>query len=318
VAALQADRKVVTAALADAGFGTAPLGTDPAREPRRINPASRYAAMERHFTALRCARAGRAMMTATAALQINLDAGAATGWAARLAQLRRLGPVLVALSACSPLLAGHRSGWRSMRQETWYGIDARRGRATSGSDPAAAWASYALDAPVMLVRNGTRCRPVTERVPMTGWLDGSAPIDRRPVAGDLDYHLTTLFPPIRLRGYIELRCLDAVPDRWWPALAAIAVTVVEDEHAAEQAAQLCEPVRDRWLTAARDGLADARVRAAALGCAEIAARYCPVELRADVERYADLIAAGRTPGDDIRRRADQTSPLAVLEEQAHA
>ena len=205
-----------------------------------------------------------------------------------------------------------------MRQEVWYGIDARRGRATSGSDPTTAWASYALGAPVMLVRDGKRCRPVTERVPLTAWLDGSAPILRRPAAADLDYHLTTLFPPIRPRGYIELRCLDAVPDRWWPALAAIAVTLVEDERAAGQAAQLCEAVRGQWLTAARYGLADPRVHAAALGCAEIAARSCPAEMRAEVERYADLIAARRTPGDDIRRRADQTSPLAVLEEQAHA
>ena len=45
---------------------------------------------------------------------------------------------------------------------------------------------------------------------------------------DLDYHLTTLFPPVRPRGYVEIRCLDALPDRWWPALAALTATLVDD------------------------------------------------------------------------------------------
>jgi glutamate--cysteine ligase len=274
--------------------------------------------MEQHFAALRCARAGKAMMTATAALQINLDAGPASQWAQRIGRLRGLGPVLVALSACSPLLGGHRSGWPSMRQQTWYGIDARRGRSVARPDPAAAWADYALDAPVMLVRDGSQCRPVTRRVPLRGWLDGSTSLARRPDTADLDYHLTTLFPPVRLRGYLELRCLDALPDRWWPALAGIAVTLVENEQCAERAAKLCAPVRERWLAAARDGLRDPRIAAATRGCAELAAASCPPELRADAETYAEMIAAGRTPGDDIRERAQQTSPLAVLQENARA
>ena len=45
--------------------------------------------------------------------------------------------------------------------------------------------------------------------------------DRLPTAADVDLHLTTLWPPVRLRGWLELRVLDAVPAAWWPALAAI-------------------------------------------------------------------------------------------------
>ena len=71
---------------------------------------------------------------------------------------------------------------------------------------------------------------------------------------DLDYHLTTLFPPVRPRGYLELRCLDALPDRWWPALAALTVTLADDPVAADAAAELCAPVADSWETAARHGL----------------------------------------------------------------
>jgi glutamate--cysteine ligase len=62
VAALRADRAVLHAALARAGYGSAPLGADPARPVERINPAGRYAAMEEHFTALGCAEPGKAMI----------------------------------------------------------------------------------------------------------------------------------------------------------------------------------------------------------------------------------------------------------------
>ena len=77
VAALRADREVLRVGLAAQGFGAAPLGTDPARPARRVNPSSRYVAMEQHFAALGCGDPGRAMMTSTAALQVNLDAGPA-------------------------------------------------------------------------------------------------------------------------------------------------------------------------------------------------------------------------------------------------
>ena len=61
---------------------------------------------------------------------------------------------------------------------------------------------------------------------------------------DLDYHLTTLFPPVRPRGYVEIRCLDALPDRWWPAIAAITATLLDDPVAADVAAEPCAPVAD--------------------------------------------------------------------------
>jgi glutamate--cysteine ligase len=319
IAGLRADRAVLAAALAGAGFGAAPLGADPARPPHRVNPGARYVAMEAHFAALGCAGPGRAMMTATAALQVNLDAGAPDQWGRRLALIRDLGPVLVALSACSPYLGGRASGWRSMRQEAWHGIDHHRSAPLPGGDARAAWAAYALSAPVMFVRDPAGGGvAVTEPVPFAAWLDGSSAIDRRPTLADLDYHLTTLFPPVRPRGYVEIRCLDAQPDRWWPALAAITVTLVEDQEAAERAARLCAPVRDRWRTAARDGLADPAVRAAAQGCVEIAARRCPAPLADEVAAYAALVAAGRTPGDLLRARAGAAGPLAVLQEEADA
>jgi glutamate--cysteine ligase len=318
VTALRTDEQVLRSELRVAGYGAAPLGTDPARPVQRINPAARYAAMEQHFDSQGCAGAGMQMMTATAALQVNLDAGPASGWEQRLGLVRSMVPMLVAASSTSPYLAGEASGWHSMRQGVWQGIDHGRSDPMPGGEPTAAWASYALAAPVMLVRTDDGATALTERVTFAQWLQGEGPIDRRPTVADLDYHLTTLFPPVRPRGYVEIRCIDAMPDRWWPAIAATTVTLLDDPEAAELAAEICEPVDDAWETAAHEGLAAPVVRRAVEACLELAARRCPVPLRAEVEVLADLVASGSSPGDSLRARALATGPLCLLQEEAHA
>jgi glutamate--cysteine ligase len=321
VAALRRDRKVLAGAARTAGLGLVSIGADPARPVRRLNPASRYVSMERHFDALGCGTAGRAMMSATAALQVNVDAGPRGAWATRMRRMHTLGPVLVALSACSPLLAGRASGWRSMRQQVWGEIDqARCGPLLGGDQPAEAWASYALAAPVMLTREpvSMTADPVTGRVSFADWITGTPSLTRAPTFSDLDYHLSTLFPPVRPRGFVEIRCLDAVPNRWWPALTALTVTLLDDEVAADLAEEACEPVAGQWATAARDAVSDPRLGLAALRCAEIATSRCPVALRPDVEAYAEMVSRRRTPGDELNELAARMGPLAILEEEAHA
>jgi len=320
VQALRRDRDALRVALAGAGFGGAALGADPARPVDVVNRGGRYGAMQQHFASLGCSGPGRAMMASTAALQVNLDAGPSAQWQQRVEHLHRIGPVLIAMSACSPMLARHRSGWRSMRQQAWGGIDAGR-VARFGTGPAVeAWAEYALAAPVMLVRDHVsgESDPVPSRVPFASWITGAAKLVRRPTLRDLDYHLTTLFPPVRPRGYLELRYLDAVPDRWWPALAAITTVLGDDAAAADAVDAACEPVADAWIAAARDGLATPLMHDAARACARIAVERAPADLRADVEAYAELIEQGRTPGDEVSDRITLRGPLAVLEEDARA
>ncbi|WP_341926930.1 ergothioneine biosynthesis glutamate--cysteine ligase EgtA [Nocardioides psychrotolerans] len=318
VAALRADREVLRRALGEAGFGAAPLGADPAREVSRCNPAPRYAAMEQHFEARGCGAPARAMMSATAALQVNLDAGPPAGWSARIELIRSLVPMFVAASATSPYLGGRASGWHSMRQETWHGIDHGRSDPIPMGEPTVAWALYALNAPVMLLRGDTGMTPVRTLVSFGDWLREPARLGRRATQADLDYHLTTLFPPVRPRGYVEIRCIDALPDRWWPALAGLATTLIDDAVAADVAADLCQPVAHAWEAAARHGLADPALRRAVTGCAEVAARRGPVDLRPQLEALAELVASGRTPADEIRSAAESHGPLHVLEEEAHA
>lgn len=318
VSALRADRAVLRRAFAAVGLGLAAIGTDPVRRPARVNPAPRYAAMEQHFAALGCATAGTAMMTSTAALQVNLEAGPESGWDARVALAHRLGPVLVAVSACSPLLAGQETGWRSSRQRVWADLDqARCGRLLSGRDPAREWARYALAAPVMLVRDPSSgvVTPIRERVPFGSWLDAGSDLGgRAPGTADLDYHLTTLFPPVRLRGFLEIRYLDAAPEPWWPALAAVTATLMDDPIAADAVTEAIEApgVSDAWDRAARLGLTDPVLHRAARRCLAVAVDRAPETLRTDVSALAELVERGQSPGDRVLQDARETGPAAAF------
>ena len=62
--------------------------------------------------------------------------------------------------------------------------------------------------------------PLERPLTFTRWiLDGHAL--GYPTIDDLDYHLTTLFPPVRPRGWLEIRYLDALPAPWWRVAATI-------------------------------------------------------------------------------------------------
>ncbi|MDF8263302.1 ergothioneine biosynthesis glutamate--cysteine ligase EgtA [Luteipulveratus flavus] len=316
VAALSLDRAVLAASLHDGGFGCAPIGSDPARPPRRVNPATRYQAMERHFAGVGCVDAARAMMSSTAALQVNLDAGPEAEWEQRLDRVHLLGPVLIALSSTSPYLGGTTTGWHSMRQAAWQGLDPARTDRFPAAAPAQAWASYALAAPVMAVRDGEVATEVAGTVAFEDWLQGSGPVGRPPTLNDLDFHLTTLFPPVRPRGYLEIRYIDALPDRWWPAVAAVVATLMDDPVAADQVVDACEPVRDAWELAAREGTRDPLLLRAVRQCLDIAASRAPAALRGEVEELAELFASGRSPSSVLRGRIEAVGPVRALEEES--
>ena len=313
-------------ALAPLGLGLAHAGADPLRPPRRVNPRPRYRAMEQHFAATGKAAAGLVMMNSTAALQVNLQAGPRQQWSERVARAYRLGPTLVALSASSPWLGGRDTGWKSARQQAWASLDSRACGPLPGyltragvADPAGAWAKYALGAPVVLVRTGTDVAAVGQSVPFEQWAGGAVRLGGRlPTAADLDVHLTTLFPPVRLRGYLELRYLDMTAPRWWPAIAAITTTLMDDPVAADLASDVTEPAALLWTQAARSGLRDPVLADSARRCVEIAAPRVPAELATAVGDLADLIDAGRCPGDLLAERIAEVGPGAAFEELAHA
>ncbi|MGL5857655.1 MAG: ergothioneine biosynthesis glutamate--cysteine ligase EgtA [Angustibacter sp.] len=359
VQALRTDLQVVRGHLASCGLALALLGADPLRPPRRVNPAGRYEAMQAHWEATGQRGAGLAMMCSTASLQVNVDAGPPSGWARRVQLVHALGPVLVAVSACSRWVGGRDTGWRSARQRIWGDLDVLRcAPLRGGPHPADEWASYALDAPVMLVdrspgaerggvdggvgpgdpgggmgpghpgggmgsgysaRGGDQGHPaggpdpVRERVPLRHWVIGAVRLGgRTPSVADLDRHLSTLFPPARLRGHIEVRYLDATPEPWWPALVAVLATLVDHPDAARAAARAAHPVSRAWTVAARDGLGDPDLARAARECVQIAHDHAPAPLTGEVEQLLDLVSGGRSPGDLVDERIRRRGPAAAL------
>jgi len=306
IAALATDRGVLASVFAGAGLGLALLGADPLRPAHRVNPGARYEAMERFFIASRTASAGAAMMTSTASVQINLDAGPRDGWADRVRLAHALGPTMIAIAANSPLLVGRFTGWVSARQRVWGQLDSARCGPILGAstdDPCTDWSRYALKAPVMLVHSPDAV-PVTEYVPFADWADGLVLLGgRRPTTKDLDYHLTTLFPPVRPRRWLEIRYLDSVPDALWPALVFMLVTLLDDPAAAQLAAEAVEPVATAWDIAARVGLADKRLYAAANRCVAVVAGRVPAELSGSMQQLVQNVEDGRCPADDFADRA---------------
>lgn len=302
IEAMAADQAVLRSAFAAEGLGLVCLGADPLRPTQRINPGERYAAMERFFAASHTGTAGAAMMTSTASVQLNLDAGPRSGWADRVRLAHALGPTMVAITANSPMLGGAFSGWRSTRQRVWSRLDsARCGPVLGlhGTDPATDWARYALKAPVMLVHS-PEAIPVTRYVPFADWADGRVLLGgRRADVDDLDYHLTTLFPPVRPRGWLEIRYLDSVDDTLWPAVVFTLATLLDDPVAADGAAEAVESVTTAWDMAARIGLADPRLHAAARRCMGLVADRAPASLRDGMSRLVGMVERGRCPADDV-------------------
>ena len=308
IKAMADDREVLRRAFAEAGFGLVLLGADPLRPAKRVNPGDRYRAMEEFFAASQSGAAAAAMMTSTASVQVNLEAGPQAEWARRIQLAHALGPTMVAIAANSPLLSGEFTGWRSSRQWVWSQLDSARCGpilGLTGEDPASDWARYAMKAPVMLVHPTPEddAVPIGDWVPFAEWADGHVLLgDRRPTFGDLDYHLTTLFPPVRPRGFLEIRYLDSVPDALWPAVVFSLTTLLDDPVAADIAAEATEPVATAWDRAAQIGLGDRRLREAATRCMHAVAERAPAELEESMRLLLRSVEEGRCPADDFSDR----------------
>jgi len=290
-----------------AGVGLLALGLDPNRAPRRITTAPRYAAMEAYFD--RIGPAGREMMCGTAAIQVNLDLGSPSERLHRWHVAHVVGPVLTAAFANSPFARGRPTGYRSTRMAVWAVLDPDRTTPVNGDrrdhDPAATWARYALRAPVMLVRDELDSyRPLLRHLPFGRWLDGDDEAGF-PTEGDLAYHLTTLFPPVRPRGWLELRMVDALPDPWWRVAVAVTSALVSDEAASAVAVEATAASTGSWADAARRGLSHPGIAAAASRCFAAAVDALPRVgagplTRAACESYMELyVERGRCPADDL-------------------
>lgn len=328
IGTVSADLDVVRAVLAEQGLGLVGIGHDPWHTPRRFLHEPRYDAMETCLD--RTGPAGRHMMCTSASVQVCVDAGheepGPLGHVRRWWLAHHLGAVLVATFANSPLLAHEPTGWLSTRQLLWMEIGAgRAGAPPLDGDPRAAWARHVLDAPVMCVRRDSGPWDVPEGLTFREWTRSRSP--RPPSRADLDYHLTTLFPPVRPRGHLELRMIDAQPgDDGWIVPLAVTAALFDDPEASETAYRSVKPLAERalnlpaphnplWTDAARRGLADPELREAADLCFTAALEALPrlgatAEVIGAVAAYRDrYVARGRCPAHDLLDRLEGSDPL---------
>ncbi|WP_433223789.1 glutamate-cysteine ligase family protein [Microtetraspora malaysiensis] len=336
VAGLVADLDAVRRALSAAGLVLGSRALDSIRTPVRQLRLPRYEAMAA-FLGLPY---GRLMMCSTASVQVNLDFGANPR--ARWDRAHLLGPVLVAAFANSPRdgwMSGRQAVWLNLDRtrtapvamggdpaEEWaeYLLDARlmlvrepeNAPGTSGADMNGANEAGANDmnsanaagmygggwgrAPIGPGVVG--CRAVLDGSPYRDFARVAA---RPPTGDDLAYHATTIFPPVRPRGWMEIRYLDAQGPKDWPVCVAVVHALVTDDRAADTALDAALPVRGDWARAARFGLAEPRMRRAAEVCFRAAVEALP-RLGADpwlvarVGRFAArYIEPGRSPALDL-------------------
>jgi len=180
---------------------------------------SRYRAMSRYFDNLNTF--GRQMMLQTCSLQINMDTG--SDWDTRTKTFfaaNLLAPFATALFAHSPVIAGKVNGHKSHRSFIWQQLDTSRtgvitGKAKSIFDKDVmidAYLNFALKAPVIFIEE-FRDEIFPPVITLEYWINHGVK-GLHPTLSHLKNHFSLLFPEVRLKGYLELRSVDAPPPEW--------------------------------------------------------------------------------------------------------
>ena len=219
------------------GIGFLGLGGSPkwtlAETPRM--PKSRYDIMTAYMPMV--GSQGLDMMYRTCTIQVNLDFSSESDMRRKMRVSLKLQPLATALFANSPFTGGSPNGLQSWRGDIWRDTDNRR----TGLLPFAFAADYgyadyvdwALDAPMYFVLREGRyfdATHVTFRQFMAGGLKDDVP-DPTPTMGDWTNHLSTVFPDVRLKRFLEMRGADGGPWRRICALPALWVGLLYDEEA---------------------------------------------------------------------------------------
>ncbi|KIA63708.1 ergothioneine biosynthesis glutamate--cysteine ligase EgtA [Nocardia vulneris] len=309
---LRDDARRLRELLESRSIRTVSVAADADRRPKRLLQLPRYRAMEQTFSGI--GPYGKLMMCNTAATQVAVDAGADRAEiAARWTALYAVGPALLAAFACSPTLRGAPPGeWASQRMRAWLRLDNARTRPPlmDWADPIRGYSRWALDVPLLCVRRpdddvpaGNGHRTDTGWLPPPGatfadWLSGALDdeVGRRPGRHDLDYHLTTLFPPVRAAGYLEVRYLDAQPGDAWAVPIHVVDALMSAETVVAAATAVAAPLAGHWLDAARYGLADPDIRSVAVELLTLAAAHArSAEAARLIEFAARRCRSGRPP-----------------------
>ncbi|MAZ19149.1 MAG: glutamate--cysteine ligase [Ahrensia sp.] len=221
-------------------------------------PKSRYDIMRAYMP--KVGTQGLDMMHRTSTIQVNLDFSSEADMRKKMQVAYRLQPVATALFANSPFTDGKPNGLQSWRADIWRDTDNDR----AGVLPFVFaddfgfmdYTQWVLDVPMYFVlREGKYhdCTRVTFRQFMNGALEGKIP-DARPNMGDWTNHLSTVFPEVRLKKFMEMRGADGGPWRKICALPALWVGLLYDDVALEKADALTRDWSFEDVVAARDSV----------------------------------------------------------------
>jgi glutamate--cysteine ligase len=235
------------------GLGASPVW---ARDETPVMPKGRYGIMAPYMD--RVGTYGRDMMFRTCTVQVNLDFSSEADMVRKFRVSLALQPVATALFANSPFLEGRPNGFLSFRSEVWRDTDnARSGMLPFVFEPGMGferYVDYALDVPMYFVmREGRYINTAGES--FRAFLEGRLPQlpGEKPVRKDWADHLTTIFPEVRLKKYLEMRGADSGPWRRLCALPALWTGLLYHQASLDAAWDL---VKD-WSTAERQALRDA-------------------------------------------------------------
>jgi glutamate--cysteine ligase len=239
------------------GLGFLGLGMwpDKSREELPIMPKGRYDIMLRHMP--RVGSMGLDMMLRTCTIQTNLDYGSEADMAQKFRVSLALQPLATALFANSPFTDGKPNGFLSYRSHIWSDTDPHR----TGMLPFVfedgfgyeRYADYALDVPMYFVyRDGGYIDAAG--LSFRDFLDGKLSVlpGEKPTEKDWEDHLSTAFPEVRMKSFLEMRGADGGPWNRICALPALWVGLLYDQGALDAAWDL---VKD-WSMEERQVLRD--------------------------------------------------------------
>lgn len=219
-----------------------------------IMPKSRYKIMANYMP--KVGTHGLDMMFRTATIQVNLDFSSEADMVKKLRVGLALQPIATAIFANSPFSDGKPNGFLSYRAEIWKYTDANRtGMLPFAFDEGFGFEQYvdwALDVPMYFLKRGDSyhdCTDTTFRQFMNGALRERF-TDGMPTIGDWNNHLSTLFPDVRLKSFLEMRGADGGPWREICALPALWVGLLYDGSALEAAFDLIQD----WTLSEREAL----------------------------------------------------------------
>ena len=268
------------------------LGFHPtaARDEIPVMPKARYDIMRAYMP--KVGTLGLDMMLRTCTVQVNLDFADEADMVEKFRVSLALQPLATALFANSPFVEGKAVGFKSFRSHVWTDTDPDR----TGMLPFVfedgmgfeRWVDHVLDVPMYFVKRDGKYIDASGQS-FRNFIDGKLPAlpGEKPVIADWEDHMTTLFPEVRLKTFLEMRGADGGPWSRLCALPALWVGLLYNNGIQKDAAELVK----EWSL---DDLAELRAKTPRDG---LSGTFLGRPVKAWAKDMLDLSAQG------LRRRA---------------